>query len=83
VPKITGTGVASISGAASAASGVKAKGDSPEPQNAAPRVHALSAPPAPQAGVDKWLAYATLIGIDVPEESREDKAAIRSLVDDK
>lgn len=83
MPKITGKGSASIAGALPAVPVVKAKGDSPEPQNDVPRVHALPAPPAPQAGVDKWLAYATLIGIDVPEESREDKAAIRSLVDDK
>lgn len=40
----------------------------------------ILAPPAPQAGVAKWLAYAEAVGIDVPEESRDDKAAIRALV---
>jgi hypothetical protein len=38
--------------------------------------------PAAQAGVEKWLAYAESIGIQVPAESREDKAAIRTLVEE-
>jgi hypothetical protein len=39
--------------------------------------------PAPQSGLPKWLEYAEAQGIDVPEDIRDDKAAIRSLVDDK
>ena len=74
MPKITRAGGASIAGALSAVPPEK-----PEVVHA----HALPAPPAPQAGAAKWLAYATLIGIDVPEESREDKAALRALVDEK
>lgn len=37
--------------------------------------------PAPQAGLDKWLAYADMIGLDIPESARENKAAIRALVE--
>lgn len=45
-----------------------------------PPVHA---PPAPQAGLDKWLVYAETVGVTVPEEIREDKAAVRALLADK
>lgn len=44
------------------------------------REKVIATPPAPQAGVTKWLAYAEAIGVDVPEGSRDDKAAIRALV---
>src|SRR3546814_2829052 len=65
MPKITGKGAASISGAALAAVGGIVKPrlvhEHDEPEKVVPT------PPAPQAGAPKWLAYAEAIGDEVPE----------------
>lgn len=68
MPKITGTGHVSFKRTSPAAPAVE------QEEKVTPT------PPAPQAGVAKWLAYAEDVGIEVPEESRDDKAAIRALV---
>jgi hypothetical protein len=37
--------------------------------------------PAANAGLDKWLVYATEIGLEIPAEAADDKAKVRELVD--
>lgn len=39
--------------------------------------------PDGRASAEKWLAYAESAGVSVPAGSREDKAAIRALVDEQ
>lgn len=64
--------------------GATARRAAPDPSGrGGTAVGATPTKPAPQAGLGKWLAYAESIGIEVPEESREDKAAIRALIDEK
>lgn len=79
MPKITKVGGASISGVSPAVQGGIVKPRLVHERDEREKV--IPTAPAAQAGATKWLAYAEALGIQVPEESREDKAAIRALID--
>lgn len=64
--------------------GATARRAAPDPSSGGGRqVGATPAKPAPQAGLSKWIEYAETAGIDVPDDIREDKAAVRALIDEK
>lgn len=53
-------------------------GEKPEPE---PEPEPSERPDG-RASAEKWLAYAESVGVTVPAKSREDKAAVRALVEE-
>lgn len=63
--------------------GLIAKTEDPDPTQETTGDPGPSGPvkPAANAGVDKWLAFAGELGVEIPAAAVEDKAKVRELVD--